>query len=352
MSIPSVLTFYNYSFNTLLLFFIAAYFVFSFVLWLEGRHDGFDDIKLLDFTFLYTIIAILLHLSISFIIFKYIPREINPIYILFFIIVISLIICVSLFWRLWHWSWVRLLDIFMIAIVHGLVVISIGYFILYPSQASFLPFFALTMLTFATFWLRKIGITSGMPTILIAFILIGLDYYRFKFFNNLLFYIVLIIIDLVHLFFRIRVSLQNGFSFLPSRPVLLENDESFSKSDNNMSKYLPINIIEDLKKRLKSKEKRLKEEQRLLGDEDPYKEQDRLSSNEEIDDALLEDSSKELVDMKQSAINLMQIQVKKALAALRLGKYGICEICGKPIDKARLKAYPEATRCLNCAQKS
>jgi len=48
-------------------------------------------------------------------------------------------------------------------------------------------------------------------------------------------------------------------------------------------------------------------------------------------------------------VTKLKIQVRKALAAINLGKYGKCEICGKDIDKARLRAYPEATTCIDCA---
>ena len=41
-------------------------------------------------------------------------------------------------------------------------------------------------------------------------------------------------------------------------------------------------------------------------------------------------------------------QVKKALAAVGLGKYGKCERCGRKIEPGRLKALPEATLCLSC----
>jgi RNA polymerase-binding transcription factor DksA len=41
------------------------------------------------------------------------------------------------------------------------------------------------------------------------------------------------------------------------------------------------------------------------------------------------------------------------MAAHRLdeGKYGICEVCGKPIDEARLEARPEARYCVEHAPK-
>jgi len=66
----------------------------------------------------------------------------------------------------------------------------------------------------------------------------------------------------------------------------------------------------------------------------------------------LEDGMKELTDTKMGVVKNMRTQLKRALSFLRMGKYGVCEICGKPIDKARLSVYPEATKCVNCSSKS
>ncbi|MBX4205878.1 TraR/DksA C4-type zinc finger protein [Candidatus Microgenomates bacterium] len=42
------------------------------------------------------------------------------------------------------------------------------------------------------------------------------------------------------------------------------------------------------------------------------------------------------------------IQTRKALSRIRIGKYGICENCGKMIDTDRLMVYPDATKCIDC----
>src|SRR6266508_341680 len=39
-------------------------------------------------------------------------------------------------------------------------------------------------------------------------------------------------------------------------------------------------------------------------------------------------------------------KVDKALAKMDEGTYGLCQRCGKPIEKARLKALPYASLCL------
>lgn len=43
-------------------------------------------------------------------------------------------------------------------------------------------------------------------------------------------------------------------------------------------------------------------------------------------------------------------QNERALARLDAGTYGICEVCGGPIGKARLQAFPRATLCLSDKQ--
>ncbi|MFN3928130.1 MAG: TraR/DksA family transcriptional regulator [Thermoflexus sp.] len=44
-------------------------------------------------------------------------------------------------------------------------------------------------------------------------------------------------------------------------------------------------------------------------------------------------------------------EVEAALRRMEEGTYGICEVCGRPIDVARLKALPFAALCLECQSK-
>ncbi|WP_406015220.1 TraR/DksA family transcriptional regulator [Streptomyces sp. NBC_00984] len=44
-------------------------------------------------------------------------------------------------------------------------------------------------------------------------------------------------------------------------------------------------------------------------------------------------------------------QTERALARLDAGTYGLCEICGNPIGKARMQAFPRATLCVEDKQK-
>jgi len=49
-------------------------------------------------------------------------------------------------------------------------------------------------------------------------------------------------------------------------------------------------------------------------------------------------------------LELKLYDIERALKKIEKGKYGICEKCGKPISKKRLKLIPEAKFCLDCAK--
>ena len=43
--------------------------------------------------------------------------------------------------------------------------------------------------------------------------------------------------------------------------------------------------------------------------------------------------------------------LNEAEKKIREGTYGRCEVCGRPIPPARLAAMPEATECVQCAER-
>ena len=116
------------------------------------------------------------------------------------------------------------------------------------------------------------------------------------------------------------------------------------------TRNLPKEFIELIKRQLTRKEKELQKEQASLMKEDPYLQSGRTESNSEyMDEAILEDTRKTISDAQVNIVQTMLMEVKRALAAIKIGKYGICEVCGDPIDTARLRAYPQATTCLKHA---
>lgn len=50
-------------------------------------------------------------------------------------------------------------------------------------------------------------------------------------------------------------------------------------------------------------------------------------------------------------INEQLAKVEHALEKFEKGTYGFCDICGQPIDPARLEAIPQASLCMSCKAK-
>ena len=53
-------------------------------------------------------------------------------------------------------------------------------------------------------------------------------------------------------------------------------------------------------------------------------------------------------DHWHAEIVALREEIERALAKIALGTYGICEGCGKPIVRDRLKALPQAALCVAC----
>lgn len=88
-----------------------------------------------------------------------------------------------------------------------------------------------------------------------------------------------------------------------------------------------------------------------LAAQDPYFAPDRARYNPDWVEDAAEDEGHNLTETLKERLGLSLREVKKALARFKIGKYGVCEVCGGSIDKARLKAYPEAIKCLRCEER-
>jgi len=53
------------------------------------------------------------------------------------------------------------------------------------------------------------------------------------------------------------------------------------------------------------------------------------------------------LDLSNSEGKILQA-VNEAIEKIEHGKYGVCEVCGKPIPKSRLEALPYAKHCISC----
>ncbi len=73
----------------------------------------------------------------------------------------------------------------------------------------------------------------------------------------------------------------------------------------------------------------------------------RLTDTADIASNIIE----EQVVMSLAQVEAKEIeQIDNALEKLKSGKYGICEICGKKINKQRLMAIPFVDLCIKCKE--
>lgn len=108
-----------------------------------------------------------------------------------------------------------------------------------------------------------------------------------------------------------------------------------------------IPVRDFLSEKLASLEKRRKQ----AVETDPFSDSARLNDNAAIDTDAAEQVGHMQVSAVKQVLDKSIVQVRKALTMIKLGRYGICEKCGKMIDTDRLVIMPESTLCVNCEKK-
>ena len=112
--------------------------------------------------------------------------------------------------------------------------------------------------------------------------------------------------------------------------------------------------IADLKARLLKERDELDEQLTTIEDTSFATTQSDLSGDVGLDDEAADagtatfEREKDL-SIEQNVRDLLQ-KIDRALSRIDAGTYGICERCGKPIEKARVKALPYVCLCLKDAQ--
>lgn len=308
--------------NTFGIFLAFGVVVALFVIWYEGRKDGFEEDKLLD--------ILLLALVVAFVSAKLVEFSINPVklktfgsalsYILstklnIYAFVLVLVYFIYLLSKKAKLSFYRLVDIFALGTSFIGAVSSLGYV---ASTKDFayvfvFPVFILFYSVFST--LRNRVVKSGF-TFCIFLTVVAVMLYIIFGVTYLPFYILLITIALVVGYIRIKDHMSN----------------------------LTPDFIEKARKKLLHKDRELEKEQKALLKEDPYTSYaEREDDNADVIDDTAEDIGHENIQLKVGIIKSIRRQVRKALNRISQGKYGISEISGKPIPQERLEVYPQAT---------
>lgn len=130
----------------------------------------------------------------------------------------------------------------------------------------------------------------------------------------------------------------------------MEKKKKIEKENPPVVKF-PMNILKPIGDFLLAEVKRLEKRKKELVKADPFTDTARVIDNASPDTDAEEQFGHQKVVALQGQTDRRLIQIKKALARLKIGKYGICESCGKMIDTDRLMVMPEATLCADCAKK-
>ena len=112
--------------------------------------------------------------------------------------------------------------------------------------------------------------------------------------------------------------------------------------------------LDEFAARLRSERLELTEQLTTIEDQTFATTQSDLSGDVGVDDESADagtatfEREKEL-SIEQNVRDLLQ-KIDRALKRIDAGTFGICERCGKPIEKARIKALPYVDLCIKDAQ--
>lgn len=118
-----------------------------------------------------------------------------------------------------------------------------------------------------------------------------------------------------------------------------------------VSLNLPTRLLLPIKEFLEKQLIVFKRQKKQLKKDDPFFSDGRTSDNsleEDLDEQIGHFDNEVQVKFLSKQI----AQLRTALTRIKIGKYGICEKCGKMIDTDRLAIKPDATTCIKCSRES
>lgn len=117
---------------------------------------------------------------------------------------------------------------------------------------------------------------------------------------------------------------------------------------SDLKSGFPRNILEPLVGYLKGEEKRLVKAKKSLKKEDPFQKIGAREGDNSVDADVEEQVDHERVSALRMELSRSLVNIRKTLTRIKIGKYGICEKCGKMIDTDRLAIKPTAEFCVSC----
>lgn len=113
----------------------------------------------------------------------------------------------------------------------------------------------------------------------------------------------------------------------------------------------PMNLLLPVREYLLKEQQKLLKRKDALRSEDPFEDVGRVDDNADVGNEAREQWGHQRVEALKFEIDKMLITVRKSLTKIKIGKYGLCERCGKMIDTDRLAVNPTADFCIECEKK-
>ena len=115
-------------------------------------------------------------------------------------------------------------------------------------------------------------------------------------------------------------------------------------------------FLKEQKEKLEEEKKKLEKQLASFARKNKKISGDWITKYPDLGSGSLEEEADEVEEYGNilSVSYTLEKELKKvvgALARIQKGTYGKCIECGKPISKGRMEAYPQAEKCIRCANK-
>lgn len=114
---------------------------------------------------------------------------------------------------------------------------------------------------------------------------------------------------------------------------------------------IPAKLLAPLREYLQHEQMKLLKSKNELKREDPFADSQRIDDNADIGKEAAEQFGHQRSEALRGEVDKILINIRKTLTKIKIGKYGLCEKCGKLIDTDRLAVNPTAEFCMDCQKK-
>jgi RNA polymerase-binding transcription factor DksA len=116
----------------------------------------------------------------------------------------------------------------------------------------------------------------------------------------------------------------------------------------NRLTQIPGQVLAPIRHYLLHEQQKLLKRRDELKKEDPFEDAGRVDDNAEVGQEASEQWGHQRVEALKLEVDKMLIRVRKTLTKIKIGRFGLCENCGRLIDTDRLAINPTAEQCITC----